>query len=52
MDDLLAKIIRGVLIIICGAFSQYNNTTDVQGPKNHPSLLVIRVRMEGIVVFD
>ena len=39
-------------IIICGAISQYNNTTAVQGPKNYLSLLVKRARMEGIVVFD
>ena len=39
-------------IIICGTISQYNNTTAVQGPKNYLSLLVNRVRMEGIVVFD
>ena len=39
-------------IIICGAISQYNNITPVQGPKNYLSLLVNRARMEGIVVFD
>jgi len=39
-------------IVICGAISQYNNTTPIQGPKNYMSLLVNRARMEGIVVFD
>ena len=39
-------------IIVCGAISQYNTTTAVQGPKNYLSLLVNRARMEGIVVFD
>ena len=39
-------------IIVCGAISQYNHTTAVQGPKNYLSLLVNRARMEGIVVFD
>ena len=52
LDDVLAKITRGARIIICGAISQYNNTTAVQGPKNYLSLLVNRARMEGIVVFD
>ncbi len=52
LDDVLAKITRGARIIICGAISQYNNTTPVQGPKNYLSLLVNRARMEGIVVFD
>ena len=48
----LARLARGARIIICGAISQYNNTTPVQGPKNYLSLLVHRARMEGIVVFD
>ncbi len=52
LDHVLAKITRGARIIICGAISQYNNTTPVQGPKNYLSLLVNRARMEGIVVFD
>ena len=52
LDDVLAKINRGARIIICGAISQYNNTTAVQGPKNYLSLLVNRARMQGIVVFD
>ncbi|HSV45437.1 MAG TPA: NADP-dependent oxidoreductase [Ramlibacter sp.] len=52
LDDVLAKLARGARIIICGAISQYNNTTPVQGPKNYLSLLVHRARMEGIVVFD
>jgi NADPH-dependent curcumin reductase CurA len=52
LDHVLAKITRGARIIICGAISQYNNTTAVQGPKNYLSLLVNRARMEGIVVFD
>jgi len=52
LDDVLARIGRGARIIICGAISQYNNTTPVQGPKNYLSLLVNRARMEGMVVFD
>jgi hypothetical protein len=52
LDDVLAKITRKARIIICGAISQYNNTTPIQGPKNYLSLLVNRARMEGIVVFD
>ncbi|RYX92708.1 MAG: NADP-dependent oxidoreductase [Comamonadaceae bacterium] len=52
LDDVLTRIGRGARIIICGAISQYNNTTPVQGPKNYLSLLVNRARMEGIVVFD
>jgi NADPH-dependent curcumin reductase CurA len=48
----LTRINRGARIVICGAISQYNNTTAVQGPKNYLSLLVNRARMEGMVVFD
>ena len=52
LDAVLARINRKARIIICGAISQYNNTTAVAGPKNYLSLLVNRARMEGIVVFD
>jgi NADPH-dependent curcumin reductase len=52
LQHILAKINRKARIIICGAISQYNNTTAVHGPKNYLSLLVNRARMEGIVVFD
>ena len=52
LDHVLGRINRKARIIICGAISQYNNTTPVQGPKNYLSLLVNRARMEGIVVFD
>jgi NADPH-dependent curcumin reductase len=52
LDEVLARINRKARIIICGAISQYNNTSAVQGPKNYLSLLVNRARMEGLVVFD
>ena len=39
-------------IVICGAISQYNNTTPVKGPSNYMSLLVNRASMTGMVVFD
>jgi NADPH-dependent curcumin reductase CurA len=52
LDAVLARINRKARIIICGAISQYNATTAIQGPKNYLSLLVNRARMEGMVVFD
>jgi len=52
LDTVLARINLRARIIICGAISQYNNTTAVKGPANYLSLLVNRARMEGIVVFD
>ncbi|MDU8887064.1 NADP-dependent oxidoreductase [Yeosuana sp. MJ-SS3] len=39
-------------IVICGAISQYNNTSKMKGPANYMSLLVNRATMQGMVVFD
>lgn len=52
LDTVLTRINLKARIVICGAISQYNNTTAVKGPANYLSLLVNRARMEGIVVFD
>ena len=52
LDAVLTRINLKARIIVCGAISQYNNTTPVQGPNKYLSLLVNRARMEGIVVFD
>jgi NADPH-dependent curcumin reductase CurA len=52
LDDCLALLALHARVIICGAISQYNNTTAVKGPANYLSLLVNRARMQGIVVSD
>ena len=52
LDDCLAQIRLRARIVICGAISQYNNTTPVKGPANYLSLLVNRARMQGMIVFD
>jgi NADPH-dependent curcumin reductase CurA len=52
LDAVLTKINMKARIVICGAISQYNNTTPIKGPSNYLSLLVNRARMEGMVVFD
>jgi len=52
LDTVLTRINMKARIVICGAISQYNNTTKVTGPSNYLSLLVNRARMEGMVVFD
>ena len=52
LDTVLTCINVKARIVICGAISQYNNTTPVKGPANYLALLVNRARMEGIVVFD
>ena len=49
---MLAQLARRARVVLCGAISQYNNTTPVKGPTNYLSLLVNRARMEGMIVFD
>jgi NADPH-dependent curcumin reductase CurA len=52
LDAALANLARGARIPLCGAISQYNNTTPMRGPQNYMSLLVNRGRMQGFLVFD
>ena len=52
LDAVLAQINLGARIAICGAISQYNNTTPIKGPSNYLSLLINRATMRGFIVFD
>jgi hypothetical protein len=52
LDAALSQIARGARVLICGAISQYNNTTPIKGPSNYLSLLVNRAMMKGFLVFD
>jgi NADPH-dependent curcumin reductase CurA len=52
LDTVLLYLARRARVVICGAISQYNNTTPVRGPSNYLSLLVNHARMEGFVVTD
>lgn len=52
LDAALLKLRMHARVVICGAISQYNNTTKVQGPSNYMSLLVNRATMQGMVVMD
>jgi NADPH-dependent curcumin reductase CurA len=52
LDAALTQLARGARIVICGAISQYCNTTPIKGPSNYLSLLVNRASMKGMVVFD
>jgi len=52
LDIVLTRLAMHARIVICGAISQYNNTTPMKGPSNYMSLLVHRARMQGFVVFD
>lgn len=52
LEACLGNLAPHARVVICGAISQYNNTTAVRGPSNYLSLLVYRARMEGFLVFD
>lgn len=52
LDHALANLRMHARVVICGAISQYNNRSAIEGPKNYLSLLVNRGRMEGMVVLD
>jgi NADPH-dependent curcumin reductase CurA len=52
LDAALARLAPRARVVICGAISQYNNTTPVRGPSNYLSLLVNRATMTGMIVFD
>ncbi|MEM9259573.1 MAG: NADP-dependent oxidoreductase [Bacteroidota bacterium] len=52
LDAALTRLRMHARIVICGAISQYNNTTPVKGPSNYLALLVNRATMQGMVVFD
>src|SRR5271163_36452 len=52
LEAALANLARRARVVICGAISQYNNTTAIKGPSNYLSLLVNRASMTGMVVFD
>ena len=50
LDLVLTRITRGARIIICGAISQYNNTTPVKGPHSPLELSILRNQIEGLNV--
>jgi NADPH-dependent curcumin reductase CurA len=52
LDAALAFLRLNARVVLCGAISQYNNTTPIRGPENYLSLLANRARMEGFIVFD
>ena len=52
LDAVLTRLARNARIVICGAISQYNNTTPVKGPANYLSLIVARASMKGVMVAD
>jgi NADPH-dependent curcumin reductase CurA len=52
LEAALGNLALHARIVICGAISQYNNTTPMRGPANYMALLVYRARMQGMVVMD
>jgi len=52
LDAALARLRMHARVVICGAISQYNNTTPIKGPSNYLNLLVKRATMQGMVVMD
>ncbi|WP_397446545.1 NADP-dependent oxidoreductase [Polaribacter sp. R77954] len=52
LDAALMKLRMHARVVICGAISQYNNKTRIDGPSNYLSLLVTRSTMQGMVVTD
>jgi hypothetical protein len=52
LDAALAHLARNARVVICGAISQYNNTTALRGPANYLSLLVNHASMTGFVMSD
>ncbi len=52
LDAALAHLARGARVVICGAISQYNNTTPLRGPANYLSLLVNHASMTGFTMGD
>ena len=52
LDAALVFLRKNARVVICGAISQYNATSAIEGPKNYLSLLVNRASMKGMVVLD
>jgi NADPH-dependent curcumin reductase len=52
LDAVLTRLAMHARVVICGAISQYNNTTPVKGPANYLALLVNRATMKGMLVGD
>ncbi len=52
LDIALAQLALHGRVVLCGAISQYNETSMPPGPKNYLNLVVKRARMEGFLVSD
>jgi len=52
LDAALAFLRMNGRVALCGAISQYNSTSGIEGPKNYLSLLINRGTMKGFIVMD
>jgi len=52
LDIVLGRLAHGARVVICGAISQYNNTSAIKGPSNYLQLMVKRATMRGVMVAD
>lgn len=52
LDAALARINFQARVVICGAISQYNNTTPIVGPSNYLRLLILSGRLEGFIYLN
>jgi len=52
LDAVLAQMNVFGRIAVCGLISSYNATEPSSGPKNLRAVLVNRLRMQGLIVFD
>lgn len=50
LDAVLMQIVEGSRVVICGAISQYQQMSDVRGPRNYLKLAERHARMEGFAV--
>lgn len=52
LDHALARLAMHARVVICGAISQYNATSEVKGPANYLALLMKRASMTGMLILD
>jgi NADPH-dependent curcumin reductase CurA len=52
LDTVLLRLAPHARVVMCGAISIYNDVQNAPPLKNHNRLLVVRARMEGILVSD
>jgi hypothetical protein len=52
LDTVLAQMNLFGRVALCGLISSYNATAPEAGPKNLRAVLVNRLRMQGLIVFD